>query len=57
MARVKQDLRGSGILDQIPKVGEPIPPFELPGTDGGVIRMQDLLSQGPLVISVYRGLW
>lgn len=37
--------------------GTPIPPFELATTTGELIKSQDLLLNGPLVISFYRGGW
>ena len=57
MHRATDDLRASGILDGIPKVGDTLPPFELPDTDGNTIRSKDLLAKGPLVVTFYRGVW
>ena len=39
------------------KVGDMIPDFALPASDGRFVRSADLLAQGPLVISFYRGSW
>ena len=57
MARATQDLRESGILARIPAAGDALPPFELPDTAGNLVRSADLLEQGPLVLTVYRGVW
>jgi hypothetical protein len=50
-------LRASGIMDRIPSVGDTLPPFELPDSGGNVVRSADLLAEGPLVLTFYRGLW
>ncbi len=57
MQRTTDDLRTSKTRSQIPKPGAPLPAFELPDTEGKLVRSADLLRQGPLVLSVYRGLW
>lgn len=38
-------------------VGDMVPDFALPGSDGRFVRSADLLANGPLVISFYRGSW
>ena len=50
-------LRESGILSRIPKPGDELPAFELPDTEGGVVRSTDLLADRPLVLTFYRGRW
>ena len=40
-----------------PKVGEPMPPFALPARNGGLVRLDELLADGPVVISFNRGHW
>lgn len=57
MQRVTEDLRESGILARIPKAGDTLPDFELPDTEGNTVRSAELRKRGPLVLSVYRGLW
>ena len=57
MARATQDLSDSGILTTIPAPGDALPPFELPDSTGTLVRSADLLEKGPLVVSVYRGVW
>ena len=57
MDRADEELRASGILSRIPAPGSPLPAFELPDTEGGLVRSSALLAQGPLVATFYRGLW
>ena len=38
-------------------VGDRAPDFELPDIDGGTVRLTDLLAQGPVVLTFYRGAW
>jgi len=39
------------------KVGDACPDIALPSAEGRFVRIRDLLAQGPLVISFYRGQW
>ena len=57
MHRATEDLRNSAIMDGVVKVGDPAPEFELQNVAGEIIRLQDLLSAGSLVLSFYRGKW
>ena len=57
MAQATAELRDSGIMAGIPKVGSSLAPFELPDTNGTIVRSADLLANGPLVVSFYRGVW
>ncbi len=57
MHRATDDLRRSGILARVPKVGELAPEFALPNAAGAIVRSHDLLARGPLVVSFYRGRW
>ena len=57
MAGATQALRDSGILDRAPKVGDSLPAFSLTNAQGVEIHSDDLLSQGPLVLTVFRGVW
>lgn len=40
-----------------PKVGEPMPVFLLPDEQGRLIRLDDLLRDGPVAIAFHRGQW
>ena len=57
MHRATDDLRNSGIMDRILKVGDTAPDFELTNAAGQPIRLKSLISNGPLVVSFYRGKW
>lgn len=57
MDRATGDLRTSGILDRVPKTGDPLPAFELEDTEGSIVKSDDLLQRGPLVLTFYRGVW
>jgi len=57
MHRATDDLRKSGILDRIVKVGARMPSFALTNHDGRQVSSQDLLARGPLVLSFFRGSW
>lgn len=57
MARATEELRASGILDGLPKVGDALPSFELFDTEGDRVRSDELLALGPLVVTFYRGVW
>ena len=57
MHRATEDLRNSSIMEGIIKVGDRAPEFELQNAAGKPIRLKDLLSESPLVLSFYRGKW
>jgi peroxiredoxin len=40
-----------------PKVGEPMPAFLLPDEEGRLVRLDDLLGEGPVAIAFHRGEW
>jgi peroxiredoxin len=43
--------------ESAPTVGEPLPPFILPDQDGRLVKFEDLLMRGPVVIAFHRGHW
>ena len=57
MHRATADLRASGIMDRVIKVGDRLPPFTLKNGSGQAVRSADLLATGPLVLTVFRGSW
>lgn len=57
MVRATEELQSSGIMDRLPRVGSLVPAFELPDTEGRMVSSAELLRQGPLIISFYRGVW
>lgn len=57
MHRATEELRASGIVDRVTKVGSKLPDFALPNADGREVRSADLLAEGPLVLTFFRGSW
>lgn len=57
MARAIEEVRASGILQRVPRVGDRAPDFTLPGAAGHPVRLEDVLGRGPGVLSFYRGRW
>jgi AhpC/TSA family len=57
MHRATEELRKSGILDRVVKVGARMPAFDLANHDGRRVSSEDLLGGGPLVLSFFRGSW
>lgn len=57
MAQATLELRDSGALDRTIKVGDSLPDFSLLNGNGVEVHSADLLDQGPLVVSVFRGVW
>lgn len=47
----------SGIADKAIKPGETLPEFTLPDDKGNLVNSNDLLTQGPVAITLYRGIW
>ncbi len=57
IAQAIDDLRASGVMSRIPTAGDPLPAFELPSSQGPVVRSDTLLAKGPLIVTFYRGSW
>ncbi len=57
MERSVEDLRASGIMSRIAKVGRPAPDFTLPDDGGRQVSLGELRARGPVVLSFYRGRW
>jgi len=57
MGRTTEDLRRSGIVERTLRVGDRSPQFSLPDADGKPVGSSELLKNGPLVVSFYRGKW
>jgi hypothetical protein len=51
------ELRASGALDRVARVGQPAPDFTLPDAAGASVGLADLRARGPVVLSFYRGRW
>ncbi len=52
-----QKIVQSGIAEKAIKNGERLPEFALPDETGRLVSSKELLAQGPLAISFYRGVW
>jgi peroxiredoxin len=50
-------LVASGQLNKALRAGDRFPAFQLPGATGALVRSQELLARGPMVVSFYRGTW
>jgi hypothetical protein len=57
MHQATEDLRASGILDRVVKIGAPAPDFTLPNVAGQPVSLAALRARGPVVLSFYRGRW
>ena len=57
MARATQELKDSGQAQRALGVGDKMPAFNLPNPNGEMISSEDLLKQGNLVVTFYRGVW
>ena len=50
-------LQASDVAASAPGTGDTAPDFTLPNAAGGHVRLYDLLQQGPVILSFYRGGW
>jgi hypothetical protein len=57
MHRATQDLKNSGIMDGVVKAGDTSPHFTLKNAEGTLVRSEDILKHGPMVLTFYRGAW
>jgi len=57
MSCTTQELRNSGILDTVIKVGDPLPPLSLGNSRNELVETGSLLAHGPVVLTVFRGSW
>lgn len=57
MKQSLEDLEKCGIINQVLKEGEHASDFALPNLMGRTVRLNQLLSKGPVVVSFYRGSW
>jgi len=57
MGAATKELRASGIMDRVIKVGDPLPAFALKNADGADVSSADLLGKGAVVLTVFRGHW
>ena len=52
-----KEQRESGVLDRCIQVGDTLPSFALPDHENKLVKSEDLLAQGAVVLTVFRGHW
>jgi peroxiredoxin len=57
VGRMVARLEANEVGQNAPQVGEPMPDFVLPDERGTLVRLENLLEQGPVVVSFLRGHW
>ena len=57
MHQATNDLRESGILEEVLKKGHKAPHFALENGANKIVRSEDILSQRFMVLTFYRGRW
>lgn len=57
MNKATEELSNSGILDRFLPAGGSAPEFSLQDSTGQPVRSVDLVKQGAVVITFYRGIW
>lgn len=57
MHRATAELKASGIENRALKIGDSAPAFSLFNQDHIEVSSKDLLRQGPMVVSFFRGHW
>ncbi len=57
MHRVTEELQQSGLAEKAIGEGDQAPAFALPNQDGTIVSSDELLEQGPIVLSFFRGHW
>lgn len=55
--RSTEELVASGQAERAKKAGDRAPTFSLEDTDGRTVNLADLLADGPVVLTFYRGVW
>jgi peroxiredoxin len=57
VARMVARLEANSVGQSAPQIGERMPDFILPDDKGKLVRLENLLEQGPVVVSFHRGHW
>ncbi len=57
MHHVTAELKASGIEARATGEGDTAPAFRLPDQDGKIVSSAELLQDGPLVVTFFRGHW
>lgn len=57
MGAANKELLESNIMDGVIKVGDRLPAFALPNSFDETIESSELFAAGPVVLTVFRGVW
>ena len=57
VGRMVARLKANNVGQSAPQIGEAMPDFILPDQAGQLVRLENLLEQGPVVVSFHRGHW
>jgi hypothetical protein len=57
LAKALEKVGDTGIMDQTRRTGDKAPSFKLPNVTGSMVLSDEILSQGHMVLSFYRGAW
>lgn len=57
MSQAMDEMIASGVVEQALGVGDRVSDFDLPNAKGESVRFSELLTDGPVVVSFYRGGW
>ncbi len=57
MHQATEELRTSGQADKALNEGDLAPDFELPDSQGKIVRLTDLLARTPVIVTFFRGHW
>jgi hypothetical protein len=57
MLNSRRAVENSGILDRTMRRGEIIPEFSLQDAQEKVVSLKELRTHGPVLITLYRGVW
>lgn len=57
MLQAREALASTDILQRAIKVGETFPAFVLPDANGCQLNSQEFLQRGPMLITLFRGVW
>ena len=57
LTKALEKVSQTGIMDQTCQAGDKAPSFELLDVTGSIIASDEILSQGHMVLSFYRGVW
>ncbi|TCR79615.1 peroxiredoxin-like family protein [Rhizobium sp. BK376] len=52
-----EELTAAFPFDRVPKPGDLVPEFSLPGASGEAVSLLETLAGGPVVLTFYRGAW